>query len=286
MKSLQDSTVAIIGLGLMGGSLALALHAKNACRKILGITRNPHTRAQVLARGIVANASADLDLAAEADIIILATPTQTILKQIPQVGTVARAGAIIMDLGSTKREIICAMQALPAHLDPIGAHPMCGKETFGFDAADANLYHNAAFVLTPLERTSPTALALAQSVAIALGARPIILDAVRHDRIVAAISHLPFTLAAALMTTANEFACTDEMVYTLAASGFRDTTRLAASDTTMMLDILLTNRENVVSAIHACSRHLAEMAEMIDRRDASALRAWLERAAISRRQLF
>jgi prephenate dehydrogenase len=283
---LKDATVAIVGLGLMGGSLALALRSKNACKALLGITRSPTTRIQALARGVVDRASADLSLASEADVIILATPVRTILEQLPQVGAIAHEGTIVMDLGSTKREIATAMDSLPAYVEPIGVHPMCGKETFGFDASDANLYQNAPFVLTPLARTSPATLSFAESFAVTLGARPMVLDSARHDRIVAAISHLPFTLAATLMTAADELARADDVLYRLAASGFRDTSRLASSDTTMMLDILLTNRENVADVMRVYSRYLAELAELIDRQDETALRAILHHAAERRRKLF
>jgi len=284
--SLRDTTVAVVGLGLMGGSLAMALRAQNACRKILGITRNAAARQAALTGAIVDAASADLALVSEADVIILATPVRTILEQLPQVGAIARGGAIIMDLGSTKLEITRAMEALPAHVEPIGAHPMCGKETFGFDAADADLYRNAVFVLTPLARTSASTLAFAKLLAVTLVARPVVLDPARHDRIVAAISHLPFALAATLMTTAEELARADDLLYVLAASGFRDTSRLAAGDMTMMLDILLTNHENVAAALRAYAHHLDELAELIGRQDETALRAILQDAAMKRRNLF
>ena len=284
--SLRDATVAVVGLGLMGGSLAMALRARRACRKILGITRNVAARQAALSRAVVDAASPDLALVSEADVIILATPVRTILEQLPQVGTIAREDAIIMDLGSTKLEITRAMEGLPAHLEPIGAHPMCGKETFGFNAADADLYRDAVFVLTPLARTSASTVACAESLAVTIGARPIVLDAARHDKIVAAISHLPFALAATLMKTTDELAQADDLLYVLAASGFRDTSRLAAGDVTMMLDILLTNRENVAAALRTCAQNLDELAELIDRQDEAALRAVLQGAAMKRRQLF
>lgn len=283
MKALHESVLAIVGLGLMGGSLALALRKQNAVRKIIGVTRNPRTRADALARRVVDAAGPDLSLVAEADVVVLATPVRTILSQLPQVGAVAQAGTVVMDFGSTKRDIVAAMQSLPPQIEPIGAHPMCGKETSGFESSEASLYRDAVFVLTPLGRTSPQTLALAESLATALEARPIVLDAARHDRIVAAVSHLPFALAAALMATADELARADDRVYPLAASGFRDTSRLAASDVTMMLDILMTNRENVTDLLRACAHHLDELAHWIAAGDEPALRLQLERAAASRR---
>lgn len=284
-RSLREATLAIVGLGLMGGSLALALRQTGACRRILGITRNPATRAQAVSRGAVDKASGDLALVAEADVIVLATPVRTILEQLPRVGAMARQGAIVMDLGSTKLAITHAMEGLPAYVEPIGAHPMCGKEQSGFNAADADLYRGAVFVLTPLARTSPEALACAEALATAVGARPLVLDPAHHDRIVALISHLPFALACALMIMADEFARMDEMVYHLAATGFRDTSRLAASDTTMMLDILMTNRDPVVQALRVYTQHLAELADRIAASDEVGLRDLLERAASKRRAL-
>ena len=284
--ALHDATVAIVGLGLMGGSLALALRAKNACRHIIAITSNAATRIQVIARDIADEASADLTRASSADMLILAAPVRTIITQLPRVGAIARAGAIVLDLGSTKREIVQAMEALPMHIQPIGGHPMCGKEKAGFDAADADLYHNAVFVLTPLARTTTQTLDLAKSLTETIGARPLVLDPARHDRIAAAISHLPHTLATALMLTADEFAGDDDLTLALAASGFRDTSRLAASDVTMMLDILLTNRENVADLMRACSRQLNHLADLIASGNETTLRTKLERAATKRCELF
>ena len=284
--SLQDSTIAIVGLGLMGGSLALALRARRACRAILGVTRNAALGARAVAEGIVDQASTTLDLIGAADVVILAMPVRTIIDQLPRVGQAAREGAVVMDIGSTKRRIVLAMEGLPAHVQPIGAHPMCGKEQAGFDAADADLYKNAVFVLTPLARTSSSTVAFARALASAIGARPMLLDADRHDAIVAATSHAPFALAAALMMMADELAHADAELYRLAAGGFRDTSRLAASDTTMMLDILLTNGENVVGLLRDCSRRLAGLAQLVEDGDEQTLRILLERAAASRRQLF
>jgi prephenate dehydrogenase len=284
--TLRDATVAIVGLGLMGGSLALALRSKNACRRIIAITSNAATREQLRVRNIADEASAELTRASSADMLILAAPVRTIITQLPRVGAIARAGAIVLDLGSTKREIVQTMETLPAHVQPIGGHPMCGKEKTGFDAADADLYHNAVFVLTPLARTTAQTLALAKSLAETIGARPLVLDPARHDRIAAAISHLPHTLAAALMLTADEFAGDDDLTFALAASGFRDTSRLAASDVTMMLDILLTNRENVTNLMRAYSRQLNHLADLITSGNETTLRTTLERAATKRRELF
>lgn len=283
MKSLRDSSVAIVGLGLMGGSLALALLEKNACRKIIGIDSNTVTRARAKERGI--ELYAELDAISQSDLVVLATPVRTIIEQLPRVGGIARQGTMIMDLGSTKCDVVSAMEGLPEHLQPLGGHPMCGKETFGFESADANLYHKAVFAFTPLKRTSRETTAFALSLAGCLDARPLILDAKRHDELVAMTSHLPFTLAAALMLVAEDLASDEDLLFELAASGFRDTSRLAASDTLMMLDILLTNHANIANAMRKYSERFSRLANLIEKRDESSLRKLLESAAQKRRSL-
>ncbi|MBI5304260.1 MAG: prephenate dehydrogenase [Chloroflexi bacterium] len=282
----RDSVIAIVGLGLMGGSFALALREHRACARILAVERNAATRADALARGSVDEASDDLALVARADVIVLATPVRVIVELVPRVGALTRPGAVVFDLGSTKRAIVNAMENLPTHIHAIGAHPMCGKETSGFDAADANLFRDAPFVLTPLARTTQETVTRLASLATRLGSRPLVLDAARHDKIVAAISHLPFAVASNLMMTASEFAQNDDALFALAASGFRDTSRLAASNTTMMLDILLTNRDHVAACLRDYSRNLNALADAIERGNDDTLRARLQSAAELRRGLF
>lgn len=286
MKSLDESVFAIIGLGLMGGSLALALRSAGACKAILGITRDPATLAQALTGRVIDEASQDLSLASKADVLVLATPVRTIIKHLGALAVLARPGAIILDLGSTKQAIVRAMEQLPSQLEPIGGHPMCGKEEFGFSAADANLYRQAPFILSPLARTSPDTLAFARALVTAVGARPVLLDPARHDRMMAAISHLPFMLASTLMTSVGEFAQADDLLLPLAAGGFRDTSRLAASETTMMLDILMTNRENVSRLLRAFGERLTDLADRLDRQDENALYTILQNAAAQRRELY
>jgi prephenate dehydrogenase len=183
-----------------------------------------------------------------------------------------------MDLGSTKAHVVDRMAALPDHVQPLGGHPMCGKEVSGIEAADTALYRGHTFVLTPLPRTSEATLALGRALVQAIGGRPLILSPERHDRLVAAISHLPYLLACALVGTADATGSTDPLVWDVAASGFRDTSRLAASDVTMMLDILLTNREPVLEALETCDRQLHHLIRLIGSTDEKGLRAVLAAA--------
>lgn len=266
-KPLAECTVAVVGLGLMGGSLALALQGK--ARRVVGIARRRESIEQaLLLRAIDAGYQTLADGLPEADIIVLATPIRVILKQIGEIGRLAacgqvQEGVLLMDLGSTKRHICEAMARLPTAIQPVGGHPMCGKELSGLDVAEATLFRGAPFVLCRLERTVPEALALAEALTLAIEACPVQLDPDRHDWLVAAISHLPYLLSVALFATAEEIGQEDEMVWQLAASGFRSTTRLAGSHVTMMTDILLTNPEAVLATMARLRRVLDELAGLL-----------------------
>ncbi len=281
MRRLADGRVAVVGLGLMGGSLAGALRGQ--CRAVVGVARRSETIEAALARGLVDQGTIDLAHGVrQADVVILATPVRAILHTLDEIGPLLPEGCLLMDLGSTKAQIVARMAALPDHAQPLGGHPMCGKEVSGIEAADPALYRGHTFVLTPLARTAEAALALGRALVEAAGGRPLILPPERHDRLVAAISHLPYLLACGLVGTAEAMASADPLVWDVAASGFRDTSRLAASDVTMMLDILLTNREPVLEALEDCARQLRDLARLIDSGDEGGLRDAL--AAIRQRR--
>ena len=271
---LKDARVVIIGLGLMGGSLAGALRKRSACREVRGVARREETIREALRRGFIDVGACDLAEGVEqADLIVLATPVRTILELMPQVGSLAPPGCLLMDLGSTKAGIVRAMKSLPPHLQVIGGHPLCGKEVSGVASAEADLYQGATFVLTPLQRTSSETLTLAQELVEAVGAQSLVMNAERHDRLVAAVSHLPYLLSVGLVATTEEFAAEDELIWELAASGFRDASRLAASDVTMMLDILLTNRAAVGETLGRFAHQLSAIAHLLAADDEEGLRS-------------
>ena len=207
----------------------------------------------------------------DADIVILATPVRTIVDQLNEIAPTLWPGTIVMDMGSTKGEVCAALDLLPAHVQPIGGHPMTGKETAGFEAAEPNLYRNATWVLSPLPRTTPDTVALATELVEAVGARPVVLTPERHDRLVAAISHLPFLAASALVHTTKEMGEEDPAVWQLAAGGFRDTSRVAASDTRMFLDILMTNQPAVLAQLENYIGQLNNLRDLLEDHDEAAL---------------
>jgi prephenate dehydrogenase len=275
-KSLRDCRVTVVGLGLMGASLCLDLVQGELCREVRGVARRTATVLEAFFAGAVDLATNDpITGVMGADIVILATPVRTIVEMLAEIGPHLWPGTLVMDMGSTKSEICAAMDTLPPGVQPVGGHPMCGKETAGFGAAEPGLYQNAPWVLSPLGRTSPAALRLAQELTTAVGARPVVLAPVRHDRLVASISHLPFLLASALVHAVAQVGADDEMVWQLAAGGFRDTSRVAASDTRMFMDILLTNRQAVLKQLDHFTGQLSELRDLLAVADEEKLRSKL-----------
>jgi prephenate dehydrogenase len=284
--ALAQARLTIIGLGLMGGSLAAALSASRACAHITGVARRRETLDRALERGwIDAGVTDPAEGVAGADLVILATPPRVIVEQIAALGPRLPAGCIVMDLGSTKAEIAEAMQRLPATVYPLGGHPMCGRERAGLEAADAALFRGRPFVLAPLPRTPAAALALGRALAEAVGACPIVMDAAAHDRSVAWVSHLPHLVAVALVRAAIAGARHDAGLWELVSSGFRDTTRLAASDRTMMLDIFMTNRGPLLAAARQFESELQALCRALESGDEPALGRLLDEAIAQRREV-
>ena len=282
--NLSAARVAIAGLGLMGGSLALALRGR--CRELVGVDSSPDVLAVACERGLVKRAATLSEAARSCDVLVLAAPVRGILAQLDELRRLRPPARppIVLDLGSTKSAIAQAMNDLPPGYDPIGGHPMCGKEVSGLAHAEPGLFQNKVFVLVPLARTSPAALALASALAAAIGARPWVLAPEQHDRLAAVSSHLPYLAAAALVGTAH--AAGDDQVWTMAASGFRDTSRLAASDVTMMLDILLTNRIALLETLARYRAELDALMGLLEAGEAEALRAGLTAIQAERRAHF
>ncbi len=284
--NLSKARVSIVGLGLMGASLALDL--RGHCAEIIGVSRSPATLNYAIEHHIV-DRLAEFDQALDCDLLVLAAPIRTIINQLQQISASSPAAQIsqstvVVDMGSTKTEIVQAMQNLPPRFDPIGGHPMCGKEVAGIQYSEMGLYRNQTFVLTVLERTSPRALALVQEMIDVIGARALMLSPGKQDALVSMISHLPYLAASALVRAA--VAKNDPQLWDVAASGFRDTSRLAASDLTMMLDIILTNRESILDALKSYRVEMDALTALVESGDEQALRAGLTVSQQKRAQMF
>lgn len=266
--NLAESKIAIIGLGLMGGSLALGLRGKSAA--LYGVDPHPATLELALSQHIVDYADSDpAKLLPEVDLVILAAPVPAILTLLEKLPAFTLNPCIVMDLGSTKRLVVEVMANLPERFDPIGGHPICGKEKLSLANAERTLYYAAPFLLTPLERTSQRAISAANQIIEALGAKGRTLNAVDHDRILASTSHLPFLISSALART------TPEDVAPFVGPGFKSTSRLAGTSSSMMLGVLQSNRENVLNALHGMQSQLAEIEAALAVEDFTKLEALL-----------
>jgi prephenate dehydrogenase len=280
-------TVAVAGLGLMGGSLAMALRRSGYQGRILGVS-SPATleearRLQVIDEGF---GYADLPRVGEcADLMILAGPISAILEHLGILGASGdrlRRGLVVTDVGSTKRAVLAAARSLPPHVQFIGGHPLAGSEQRGIAAADPFLFQNAYYVLTPAPEVSKAAVEDLARFLGSTGARMVVLPAEDHDRIAATISHLPQILAVSLVDFLDDLGANREHGIHLAAGGFRDMTRIASSPHAVWRDILATNKD-VISDV--ARRFLESMAGAIEELGGRGIEERFEKAARTRAEI-
>lgn len=261
---------AILGLGLMGGSLGLALRSGGIAAHVVGYDATAGVAERARERGAVDEAVASVGSAVTgADVVVLATPVLAERELLRALASHVGPDALVTDLGSAKARVVAwAAELLTDPSRFIGGHPMAGSERSGIDAADGDLFRGAVWCLTPSDDTRPDALARLEEMIGRLGATPQVFDAERHDRLVAGASHLPLVVAAALVRALGTSADWDELGR-LAAGGFRDTTRLASGDTTMARDICLSNGPAVVGWLDAYIGELARLRDRIAAGDAA-----------------
>jgi prephenate dehydrogenase len=269
--------VAVIGLGLLGGSVAAAARARRAARRVVGISRGRDTAAAALAAGVADEATHDLAAGvAGADLVVLSTPLFAMAETLARAAPHLARGALVTDVGSVKGRLV---ETLPGLLPPgahyVGAHPMAGSHQTGLRHARADLFEGAACVLTPTAATDPAALARVRSFWAALGARVVERDPAAHDAEVAWVSHLPHAVAFAY---AASLAAAPRAAFALRGAGFRDFTRIAASDPELWADILGANKKALVGPLAAASRALARLAEALEAGDGESLQRLLAEA--------
>jgi len=267
-----DSELFIVGLGLMGGSLALAL--KGRFKKISGFDTNPETVRIASEQKIVDKICSSFEEGVEsADIICLATPVDTIIELLDTLHEVetAKREIFLFDIGSTKVDIIKKMDALPRNFHTVGTHPICGKEKLGLQNADRTLYYGAPFLVSPSKSTDQTILDIIREIVTIIGADLKMIDADFHDQALAIVSHIPFLLSSALVLS------TPDTVKEYLGPGFLSSSRLAATNSRMMLPVLLSNRENVLENLEKIVDELNLLISLIAENDVEELRSNLEK---------
>lgn len=267
----------VVGLGLLGGSAAIAARKRGLAREIVAVGRRAERLAPALAEGVVDRATTDIaEGLRDADFVLLATPVISIEALLPEVWRVTKADAVVSDVGSTKRAIVSAAERLARSraLAFVGGHPIAGSEQSGYAGARADLFAGATVILTPTELTDRLAVKRVSEFWEALGSRVVTLDPDVHDRVVAAVSHLPHLLAFALVEAVTRL---DPVAFDFAGRGFADTTRIAASDPGVWRDIFLANREALAETLATFRSALEDLERLVADRDAAGLGAALAR---------
>jgi len=262
MKEESDfsfNRISIIGIGLIGGSLGLALKEKKPNFKVVGIDKQEIIE-KAIARGAIDEGTVNLEEGIkEADIIIIATPVKTILNILTQINPFVKKGCLVTDTGSTKAKINeTANQVLPQDIHFIGGHPMAGSEKYGIDSASPHLFQDKTYILTPAHKSNFRALEKISLLIKMIGAKKLILDPPEHDRIVGGVSHLPQIMAVSLINMVSELVQkeNDNNYFKAVGEGFKDMTRIASSPYKMWEDICDTNQENILEMIQEFRNYL------------------------------
>lgn len=276
--------LSIIGVGLIGGSLALALKRAGYCRRVVGIGRDAARLASAKRGGVIDHGETDMARGVSgADVILVAVPLNAYASVFKRLKTHLPETAVLTDAGSAKRCVVedarAAFGTVPPRLVP--GHPIAGNEKSGFEAAFAELFDQRRVILTPLDETDPAAVETVRAMWEAAGARVETTDVDHHDRLLAATSHLPHMLAFGLVDSLASENDVDE-IFRFAAGGFRDFTRIAASDPVMWRDICLRNREALLEAMQRYEADLAQIRRAIEADDGDTLEAIFKRAKAAR----
>jgi prephenate dehydrogenase len=272
--------VSIIGVGLLGGSIGLALKQRKLTGRVAGYVRRAESVAECQRTGAVDQADTDLWRVVEnSDLVVLCTPIAQMGALITKMVPVLKRGSIVTDVGSVKANIVAELEPLVAgaHAHFIGSHPMAGAETVGVLAARADLFHDAVCAITPTVRTKPEPLAALEEFWRALGARPLRLTPEIHDDLVSRSSHLPHVVAAGLANYILSPAHAKEQAM-LCATGFRDTTRVASGSPEMWRDICLANRKNLARVLGVFIEDLREFQLSLEKQDVKLIEEFLTQA--------
>lgn len=274
----------LIGCGMMGGSFALALKRAGLVKRVVGYSKSPSTTERARQLGVIdVEAPSALLAVSGADLVLLAVPVSATEATFKAIRHLVRGDVLIMDVGSTKREVIDAARRVLK--DQVGvfvpSHPIAGKELAGVDHADPDLYKGRQVILTPIERTLTAQLDKAHKVWTALGCHVKQMSPEAHDAAYAAVSHLPHLVAFALMNGIHSQPQADDFL-SLAGPGFRDFTRIAASDPVVWRDILMSNREELLAQSRLFQRALHALETAINADNPDALEALIDQASNAR----
>lgn len=279
--------VTIIGVGLIGGSLAKVMKAQKLAGEIHGAGRSRVTLEQAIRLGVIDHMGQSSAHAVEhADLVVLATPVGTFEPIVREIAPHMKKSAILTDVGSVKGELVGILESLlPSGVHFVPGHPIAGREKHGVDAATEALFQGAKCILTPTDRTDAGALDAVKALWTAAGMNVVSMDPERHDHIFAAVSHLPHAAAYAMVSTVAEFSSETDNYITFSGAGFRDFTRIAASSPEMWRDICLLNGKNIIEMIERYQFTLNRIKKAVKNKDGQRLEELFRAASDLRRGL-
>lgn len=280
MKDIHFNKVAIIGVGLIGGSLAIILREKGIAKNIVGIGRGLKNLEKAKKLGVVDSYTQDArEGVQDADLVVVAIPVASIIKVIKEALPFLKKGAIVTDVGSVKKNIVDEVEKiLPAPIHFVGGHPIAGTENAGVEAAFPALFQNRKCILTPAKKTNKAALEKVKKLWEIAGSEVIVMDTEKHDKILAAVSHLPHIVAYSLVNTVRNINDFNESIIKYSAGGFKDFTRIASSPPEMWRDICLLNKDAILDVVQRFQNTLKGLEEMIKDSDGERLQKEFEKA--------
>lgn len=271
-------TIAIFGVGLIGGSLGMAARNRGLANHVIGVGRNEDRLRRAMIVGAIDDYSMDLQKGtADADLVVICTPVLLIAPTLANMADYLKPGAVITDVGSTKSVIVDECESVtPEGCYFVGGHPMAGSEQTGVEAAAPDLYEGATWVVTNSANTDVMALGKLTALAEAVGANVEIMDPKSHDAAVAIISHLPHIMSGALLQTAETGQRETGKVFELAAGSFKDLTRISGSSPEIWRDICMTNPELICRAMERFQKHMDEFKAVLQNRDEAEIERFFE----------
>ncbi len=262
--------IAIIGTGLIGGSLALVIKKKNLAQRVVGFSRRKETITRALKAGIIDEGSQSLNIIKGADFVILATPVDVILDLAPKIAKIIGNEAIVTDVGSTKEKIVLKLDKVFKNF--IGSHPLAGSEKRGVANARPEIFQDSLCILTPTKKSKGAIVGKLKKFWKSTGARTVTLSPDKHDQVLGFVSHLPHAVAFSLMGSVPK----EHLKF--AASGLRDSTRIAGSDAEVWSEIFLSNQKNLLKSIEDFEKNILRFKSALKRRDKKALNLILAQA--------
>ena len=276
--------IAIVGMGLIGGSIGMAVRKKRLAEEVLGIARRKESLKKAVEKGAIDKGTTETEGSLkDADLVIVALPVGVIPETVRQMGPHLKPGCIITDVGSTKKSIVDTIDSfLPERFCFIGSHPLAGSEKSGIDSARDSLFTNTTCIITPGKHSPSESVSRLRDFWEALETQVLVMTPEEHDLIVALTSHLPHLAAAGLVNLVKDFSHKDNRILSAVASGFRDTTRIAGSSPVLWHDICMSNRETIASVLRTYRELLEKIEQSITQEESACLLDFLKKAKNAR----